>query len=61
MTKITIDTADIEKYLSPKSQYKLKMMIDSINLGRKTDGKAPIEELKVMDYEYSPWFDRGKY
>lgn len=61
MSKITIDTADIEKYLSPQSQYKLKMMIDSINLGRKTDGKSPMEELKVMDYEYSPWFDRGKY
>ena len=61
MSKITIDTADIEKYLSPQSQYKLKMMIDSINLGRKTDGRPPIEEPKVMDYEYSPWFDRGKY
>ena len=61
MTRITIDTADIEKYLSPQSQYKLKMMIDSINLGRKTDGRPPIEELKVMDYEYSPWFDRGKH
>ena len=61
MSKITIDTADIEKYLPPQSQYKLKMMIDSINLGRKTDGRPPIEELKVMDYEYSPWFDRGKY
>ena len=61
MQTINIPKADIEKYLSPQSQYKLKMMIDSINLGRKTDGRPPIEELKVMDYEYSPFFNRGKY
>lgn len=61
MSKITIDIKDVEKYLSPQSRYRLKMMIDSINLGRKTDGKSPMEELKVMDYEYDPFMNRGKY
>ncbi|WP_462419994.1 hypothetical protein [Salinicoccus sp. Marseille-QA3877] len=51
---------DAKKYLSMKSQYRLKMMIDAINLGRESDGREPIEALEVDDYEYSQWFDRGR-
>ena len=61
MTKITIDTADIEKYLSPKSQRQLKILVESINIGRQADGKETIGTVEVADYEYSPFFNRGKY
>lgn len=59
--KTVILKADVEKYLSLQSQYRLKMMVDAINVGRKSDGKDPIETIEVRDYEYDPFMNRGRF